>query len=139
VTCALCISAVGFILFQFFPRQIISVFGSGDPLYFEFAVNFMRTFLFMVLINGVQLLSANFFSAIGKPMKGVFLSLTRQVIFLVPLILILPLFLGVTGIMYAAPVADTLAFAVSVLMIRREFAMLRWMEAEQEHAERETV
>lgn len=139
VTCALCISAVGFILFQFFPRQIISVFGSGDPLYFEFAVNFMRTFLFMVLINGVQLLSANFFSAIGKPMKGVFLSLTRQVIFLVPLILILPLFLGVTGIMYAAPVADTLAFAVSVLMIRREFAMLRWMEAEQEHAEREAV
>lgn len=55
----------------------------------------------------MQLLSANFFSAIGKPMKGVFLSLTRQVIFLVPLILILPLFLGVTGIMYAAPVADT--------------------------------
>ena len=59
----------GFVLFQVFPRQIISIFGTGDVLYFEFAVRFMRIFLFMVLVNGVQLISSNFFAAIGKPIK----------------------------------------------------------------------
>ena len=84
------VSLVGFILFQFFPRPIISMFGSGDPLYFTFAIQFMRTFLFMALVNGVQLLSSNFFTAVGKAIKGLLLSLTRQVFFLIPLILLLP-------------------------------------------------
>ena len=90
ISCNLVISLIGFLLFQFCPRQIISIFGTGDDLYFTFATKFMRIFLFMVIVNGVQLISSNFFAAIGKPLKGVFLSLTRQVIFLVPLLLILP-------------------------------------------------
>lgn len=61
----------------------------------------MRTFLFMVLVMGVQILSSNFFSAIGKPIKGALLSLTRQVFLLVPLVLLLPLKFGIDGIMYA--------------------------------------
>lgn len=85
------ISSVGFLLFQLFPRPIISIFGSGEELYFDFAVLFMRTFLFMVIVNGVQVLSSSFFTAIGKALKGLLLSLTRQVFFLIPLILILPL------------------------------------------------
>ena len=117
VTCNLLISAVGFVLFQFFPRQLISLFGTGSPEYFEFAVRFMRTFLFMVLVNGVQILSSNFFTAIGKAPRGVFLSLTRQVLFLIPLILILPLFLGLDGILYAAPIADGMAFVVTTLFM----------------------
>ena len=84
IQCNLVISLVGFLLFQLCPRQIISLFGTGDALYFEFAVKFMRIFLFMVLLNGVQLLSSNFFAAIGKPVKGMLLSLTRQVFFLIP-------------------------------------------------------
>lgn len=79
-----------------FPYQIISLFGKGDELYYEFAIHFMRTFLFMVIVNGVQLISSNFFSAIGKPLKGLLLSMTRQVFFLIPLVLILPLFSGST-------------------------------------------
>lgn len=70
------VSAVGFCLFPFFPGQIISLFRVREPLYFEFAILFMRTFLFMVLVNGVQLLSSNFFTAIGKALKGLLLSLT---------------------------------------------------------------
>lgn len=125
IICNLAISAIGFLLFQFCPEQIISLFGSGDTLYYEFAVKFMRIFLFMIIINGVQTISSNFFSAIGKPLKGVFLSLTRQVIFLVPLILILPLFFGLDGILFAAPVADGIAFVVSLLMIRHEFHKMK--------------
>lgn len=123
------VSAAGFVLFQFFPRQIISVFGSGDQLYYEFAVRFMRIFLFMVLANGVQIISANFFAAIGKPVKGLVLSMTRQVIFLIPLILILPLILGLDGILYAAPVADGIAFAVTAVMIAKEMACMKKMSS----------
>lgn len=115
------ISAVGFLLFQLFPRPIISIFGSGEELYFDFAVLFMRTFLFMVIVNGVQVLSSSFFTAIGKALKGLLLSLTRQVFFLIPLILILPLWLGIFGVLLAGPIADFIAFVVSVLLVKRSF------------------
>lgn len=126
VKCSFAVSTFGFIMFQFFPKYIISIFGSGDnELYIEFAVKFMRTFLFMIIINGVQLISSNFFSAIGKPFKGIMLSLSRQVIFLIPLMLILPVFLGIDGVMLAAPVADAIAFVFSIIMIRKEFRKMR--------------
>ncbi len=125
ITWNLVVSGIGFLLFQLFPRHIISIFGTGEPLYFEFAIRFLRIFLFMVLINGVQLLSSNFFAAIGKPVKGVILSLTRQVFFLVPLLLILPLFFGIDGIMFAGPVADFAAFLVTMLLIRREMRHMK--------------
>ena len=117
ITCNLIISIVAFLLFQFCPQQIISLFGTGSPEYFEFAVRFLRIYLFMVPVNGVQILSPNFFTAIGKAPRGVFLSLTRQVLFLTPLILILPLFLGLDGILYAAPIADGAAFLVTSLFM----------------------
>lgn len=119
------ISAVGFLLFQLFPRPIISIFGSGEELYFDFAVLFMRTFLFMVIVNGVQVLSSSFFTAIGKALKGLLLSLTRQVFFLIPLILILPLCLGIFGVLLAGPIADFIAFVVSVLLVKKEFSILK--------------
>ena len=116
----LIVSAVGFCAFQFFPKYIIALFGKGDGLYYEFAILFMRTFLFMVLVNGVQLLSSNFFTAIGKAMKGLLLSLTRQVFFLIPLILILPLRFGLIGVLLAGPAADFAAFVLSVFLVRKE-------------------
>lgn len=118
------VSIIGFCLFQFFPRQIISIFGSGEELYFEFAILFMRIFLFMVIVNGVQLLSSNFFTAIGKALKGLLLSLTRQVFFLIPLILILPLHFGIFGVLLAGPIADFIAFVVSVVFVYKEFKTL---------------
>ena len=90
----------------------------------------MRIFLFMVIANGVQLISSNFFSAIGKPLKGMILSLTRQVFFLIPLILILPLFMGIDGVMYAGPIADTMAFITTVIMISLEMRIIGRMQAD---------
>lgn len=128
ISCNLVVSAIGFVLFQFFPKQIIALFGTGDELYFTFAVRFMRIFLFMVIVNGVQLLSSNFFAAIGKPLKGMLLSLTRQVFFLIPLLLILPLFFGMDGILFSAPIADTAAFLTTVVLIRKEMKLMREQE-----------
>lgn len=130
IQCDLVISAIGFCLFQFFPRQILSLFGSGDALYYEFATRFMRIFLFMIIVNGIQIISSNFFAAIGKPVKGLLLSMTRQVIFLIPLILILPLFLGIEGIVFAGPVADFAAFLVTTTFIAREMKMMKGLQRE---------
>ena len=130
IQCDLVISAIGFCLFQFFPRQILSLFGSGDALYYEFATRFMRIFLFMIIVNGIQIISSNFFAAIGKPVKGLLLSMTRQVIFLIPLILILPLFLGIEGIVFAGPVADFVAFLVTTTFIAREMKMMKGLQRE---------
>lgn len=114
------VSFIGFCLLQCFPQYIISLFGDGDKLYLEFAVLFMRIYLFMVLVNGVQLLSSSFFTAIGKAVKGALLALTRQVFFLIPLILVLPLRFGIMGVLFAGPIADFLAFLLSVVFVRRE-------------------
>ena len=130
IQCNLLISAVGFCLFQFCPRQILALFGSGNALYYEFSIRFMRIFLFMVLVNGVQMLSSNFFFAIGKPVKGLLLSMTRQVLFLIPLLLILPVFLGLDGIMFAGPVADFAAFLVTAAFIAGEMRKITKLEAQ---------
>lgn len=125
VKCSFVVSTAGFVMFQFFPKYIIAIFGSGDnELYIEFAVKFMRVFLFMIIVNGVQLISSNFFSAIGMPFKGIILSLSRQVIFLIPLMLILPVFLGIDGVMFAAPIADTIAFIFSIVLVKKEFGKM---------------
>ena len=131
VRLSLIISAVGFVAFQLFPKQIVSLFGTGDHLYFEFAVKFMRTYLFMVVVNCVQLLSSNFFAAIGKPIRGLLLALTRQVFFLVPLLLILPRIWGLEGLLFAAPVADFIAFVTSALTMRAELRRLSAAKAPQ--------
>lgn len=114
------VSIFAFVLFQLFPRQIIGVFGDGSELYFTFAERYFHIYLFFTFINNIQPLSSTFFTSIGKPAKGTFLALTRQIIFLLPLIVIFPLFMGIDGIMYAGPIADFMAAAISVIMLLRE-------------------
>lgn len=114
------LSLGAFFLFQFAPRQIISIFGDGSAEYYQFAENYFHIFLFFTFINFMQPITSNFFTAIGKPKRGVFLSLTRQILFLLPLILILPLYLGIDGIMYAGPIADFMAGLIAALMIGNE-------------------
>ncbi|MDO4175156.1 MAG: MATE family efflux transporter [Eubacteriales bacterium] len=114
------ISIASFVVFQLFPRQITSLFGSGDALYFEFAISYFRIYFFFTFANCLQPITSTFFTAIGKPKKGMFLSMTRQILFLLPLILILPLFFGIDGILYSGPIADGVAALVSIVMIRAE-------------------
>lgn len=116
------LAVVAFLLFQCFPRQIISIFGEGSESYYEFAINYFHIFLFFTFVNFMQPITSNFFTAIGKPKKGSFLALTRQIIFLLPLLLLLPLFMGIDGIMYAGPVADALAAVVCVVMVKKEYS-----------------
>ncbi|MCM1182773.1 MAG: MATE family efflux transporter [Roseburia sp.] len=122
------ISIVAFALFQLFPRQIISMFGSGSESYYAFGVSYFRVFLFFTCVNFMQPITATFFTSIGKPVKGIFLSLTRQIIFLLPLLVILPLKMGIDGILYAGPTADAMAMIATVIMAVVEFAQMRKLE-----------
>lgn len=114
------ISLVAFALFQLIPRPIILIFGEGSEEYIRFAITYFRVFLLFTFVNFLQPLTSNCFTAIGKPLKGMFLSLTRQIIFLLPLIVALPMAIGIDGILYAGPIADGLAAAVSFVMIAFE-------------------
>ena len=128
IRCGFVISITSFVVFQLFPRQITSLFGSGDALYFEFAISYFRVFFFCTFLNCLQPISSTFFTAIGQPVKGLFLSMTRQILFLLPLILILPLFFGIDGILYSGPIADGVAAVVSIFMIRQEMQHMRQLE-----------
>lgn len=118
---ALFISILAFTAFQAFPRQIVSIFGSGDELYFEFANKYMRIYMMMVCVLGVQPLAINYFSGIGNTKHGLFLSLSRQGLFLIPLLIVLPLFIGLNGVLAAAPIADFLAFVLSLTLVFSSF------------------
>ena len=120
ITTGLIICGIAFAMFQLFPRQIISLFGSGSQLYFSFAERYFHIYLFFTFLNNIQPMSSTFFAAIGKPAKGTFLALTRQIIFLLPLIVILPLFMGIDGIMYAGPIADFMAALISAILLLAE-------------------
>ncbi len=115
------IGVIAFICFQTFPRTIISLFGPGSDLYFEFAERYLRTFMLLVFFQNIQPVTINYFSAIGYAKHGLIVSISRQGAFLVPLLIILPKFMGLDGVLYASPIADTLAFILSVGMVLLTF------------------
>ena len=122
---SLIISTVAFILFQTIPDKLISIFGKGDELYIEFACMSFRIYLMLVIFNGVQIPSGIFFQAIGKSIKSAILSLSRQILFLIPAIIILGKLFKINGILYAGPVADLLAFILSVILIIHELNKMK--------------
>ena len=125
VTACTIIATLFFVSFQLFPHQIVSIFGSGSDLYFQFAERYLKIYMFMTFANGIQPMSSGFFTSIGKAKLGVVMSLTRQVIFLLPLIVLFPLFMGIDGVMYAGPIADAAAFALAIIFARRELMKMK--------------
>ena len=114
-----------FLCFQLFPHQIVSIFGTGSDLYFQFAERYLKIFMFMTFANGIQPMSSGFFTSIGKAKLGIVMSLTRQVLFLLPLIIVFSLIMGIDGVMYAGPIADAAAFALAILFARRELGAMK--------------
>ena len=111
------ISTIAFILFQTIPDKLISIFGSGNELYMDFACIAFRIYLMLVICNGVQIPSGIFFQAIGKSAKSAILSLSRQILFLIPAMVVFGSLFGVIGVLYAGPFADGLAFVISGILI----------------------
>ena len=122
---SLVISTIAFILFQTIPDKLIAIFGSGDENYMEFACLAFRTYLFLCIFNGIQIPSGIFFQAIGKSTKSAILSLSRQIVILIPSMIILRHIFGLMGVLYAGPVADGIAFVLAAILLIREVKHLK--------------
>ena len=119
------IATVFFLCFQLFPHQIVSIFGTGSDLYFQFAERYLKIFMFMTFANGIQPMSSGFFTSIGKAKLGIVMSLPRQLLFLLPLIVVFSLIMGIDGVMYAGPIADAAALSLAILFARRELVAMK--------------
>ena len=117
------VMVLGFLLVELFPVAIMTLF-SKDTELISIGSNGLRIFLVMLPIIGFQVMTVNYFQATGKPRKSLFLSMSRQLIFLVPMILILPKFWGLTGVWLAGPVADLASSGLTVLWLRRDLRQL---------------
>lgn len=108
------ISTISFVLFQTIPDKLILIFGSGNKLYIEFACLAFRSYLLLVICNGIQIPSGIFFQAIGKGVKSAILSLSRQVVLLIPAMVIFGNLFGIKGVLYSGPFADFFSFILAV-------------------------
>ena len=109
-------AAVFFLIFQVFPGQLTALFGDQGELYTEFSIMSFRIFTLLCFLNGFQTVSAIFFQSIGKPVMSGAISLSRQIIFLIPAIMILCHYMGIKGVLWAGPVADGLAFILAFVL-----------------------
>ena len=130
VRAAVIVSCIAFAAFQLFPRQIAGLFSSGSAAYFEFAEKYLRIYMFMIFVYGVQPMTVNYLANIGCVSKGITLSVARQGFFLMPLLVFLPRLFGIDGVLFAGPIADALAFGLSVILMRQNFRELDQMAAE---------
>lgn len=125
------VAVIAFFIFQFAPMAVVSLFGAEEgqngELYNDFAVKSFRIFLMLCPLNGVQTVVAIFLQAIGRPVKSAVVTLSRQIIFLVPAAIVLPMFMGVEGVLWSGPVADGLAFILALVLILYEINKLKHM------------
>ncbi|WP_435787773.1 MATE family efflux transporter [Clostridium sp.] len=123
------VTTTGFIIIQLIPKQLISLFNK-DPELVAIGVHGIRIYLFMIPIIGFQIVSSNYFQAIGKAKISIFLSLSRQVIILIPLLFILPRFLGLNGVWASAPTSDVISSIITAIFLYVEIKHLNKLHDE---------
>ncbi|MBR2744193.1 MAG: MATE family efflux transporter [Clostridia bacterium] len=128
---SLIVSTIAFALFQLIPEKLIAMFGSEGPEYVKFACMAFRIYLMLYIVTGIQIPSGIFFQAIGKSIKSVILSLSRQIGFLIPAMIILGKLYGINGVLYAGPVADALALIIASALLIAEIKSLKNESAEK--------
>lgn len=121
LTCTLVIGIVSTLLFELAPRAVVGIFGTPTNIpnpedYWIFAEKTFRIFLSLVTFTGTIKMTSIFFQAVGKPAQAVISSMIRDIICFIPLILILPVFLDIEGILFAAPIADFIAMIVAAAL-----------------------
>lgn len=120
-----------FLCYQLFPVQITGFFGDGDALYYEFAARFFRMFFLLIPLFGLQSSVAGFFSSQGKVKQSITISLVRQVLFFPPLLVLLPQYMGLDGVLLAGPISDLAMALVAGTLFTREIKKLEVMESKQ--------
>lgn len=106
-------AVIGFIIIRLFATSIVGLFSAGEPALTQLAAHALVTFFTLLPIVGFQIIGANYFQAVGKPLQSTILSLSRQVLFFIPLLFILPRFWGIEGVWRTAPIADSLSVTLT--------------------------
>ena len=115
----------GFILIQGVPRFFIAIFRNEEGELMHMGIRSLRACTLFLPLIGFQIITANFFQALGKPIPGTILSLSRQILLFIPLVLVLPRIFGLYGIFFAMPAADLGASILAGLMIKQELQDLK--------------
>lgn len=122
------VGAIATLLFQLAPGFVIQIFGSNSKkpdLYKEFGILSIRIYLLLIIFTLIQKVTAIFLQSIGKPYKAMILSLIRDVIVFVPATIIMPMFLGINGILWAAPIADIFGIVFTIIFTIIELKKLK--------------
>jgi len=114
------VMTTGFLISELFPVTIASVFTSDQELIDIVSPAIRIVFIFFPII-GFQMVTSTFFQSIGMAGKAIFMSLSRQVLFLLPCLLILPGRYGVNGVWYSMPIADMLASLIAAYMLITQY------------------
>ena len=113
-----CVTTTGFIVAEFMPELCVGLFTSDAELK-QLSVHGIRIMMAAMPIVGYQMVVTNFFQSIGKAKISIFLSLSRQLLFLVPLLAVMPLFFGISGVWVAMPLSDTVSAIFALVMMVR--------------------
>ena len=135
-TAIVCIVAT--VLIEAFPSMFIRMFGSDGDLYMEFAAGCLRIYLSLILFTCLQKVCAIFLQSIGKAHLAAPLSLLRDVLLIISS-LIVPVYFGVTGIFWAAPIADVIAFVITLFIMVRVWKSLNVKDENMDSAEETQV
>ena len=121
-------TTLGFIIGEFFPGICIKIFTS-DPALTDIARNGMRIVFLVFPLIGFQMVTGNFFQSIGKPIRSIIMSLSRQLIILIPCLIIMPKYFGINGVWYSMPVADGLSVILALSFLLLEMKNLKKMSS----------
>lgn len=116
---------VSWLIVQFRAEWLVGFFTADNAQLTELSASSMRAFLFAIPMIAVGMVCGNFFQGTGKPGRAMFLNMCRQLIVLIPCLLVLPLFLGLRGVFYAGPLSDTVSALISVIFLKFELRNMR--------------
>ena len=125
---AVVIAVICTLIFQLKPMLLISLFGAEEGLYNEFAQKCFRIFLLLCICSSLHTVTCIFLQSIGRSIKSAVLSLSRQIIFFIPLAIVMSGVMGLEGVLWAGPVADTLAFVLAMILVIYELKKMKGAE-----------
>lgn len=124
------VSAVAFLLLQLFPGILLKLFGSDDPMFYEFATRYIRIYLAMMFLNALQPITSTFCTSIGQAKMGFWMAVIRQGVLMIPLTLLLPTLLGIDGVLLAGSISDGITALVVIVIGYREVKRLKKLQNE---------
>lgn len=128
ITAGVCIATIGFLVIQIFPNNLIGIFNKNDANLIKIGAHGIKIDMIFLPLIGFQIVSSNYFQAVGKAKIAIFLSLSRQVILLIPMLIILPPILKLDGVWMAGPISDILATVLTGIFLYKDIKRLKTVQ-----------